>query len=205
MTTLDAGKVRDKFEVKGPAMAAEAKGFPEIPGFDRHWHLAKDDHEIAVTEMEYSLIRVLEAFGRWQRECLAAVSGDYVGGGDVATLHVIRMNDRPKSIKEIGRLMNRDDISNIQYSIRKLVKAGLIEKVSRSRSRKGVTYQTTTEGTEITEQYAILRSSVLLDFTRSVDRMDERMMRASRTLDLMTGAYEQAARTVATHPQKFDE
>ena len=36
--------------------------------FDRHWHLATTDHEIALTELEFSLFRSFEAFHRWQAE-----------------------------------------------------------------------------------------------------------------------------------------
>lgn len=169
-------------------------------GLDRHWHLAGDEHEIAVSEMEYSLMRCFEAFGHWEAECFAAVSGlQQMNGSDTAILHVIRMKERPKGIKEIGRLMNRDDIPNLQYSIRKLLKAGLVEKCAHSSHRQGVTYQATQHGREVTEAYARLRSRLLMDFTRSVSNFEEALVRSSRTLDLLSGMYEQAARIAATH------
>ncbi|MEQ9463782.1 MAG: winged helix DNA-binding protein [Haliea sp.] len=166
---------------------------------DRRWHLAETPHEVAVSELEYAIMRCNEAFTRWQAECLAAVSGIDVGGGDNALLHVIRMKERAKGVKEIARLMNRDDIPNIQYSLRKLLKAGLIEKSAQSSHRQGVTYRVTDKGYEITERYAGLRRSLLLDFTGTVHEFVPQMTDAARTLDLMSGIYEQAARIAATH------
>ncbi len=177
----------------------DSKDAKQYDGLDRRWHLASNDHEIAVAEFEYSLIRTFEAFGHWQTECLAAVTGMDMNGSDNAILHVIRMKDRPKGLKEIGRLMNRDDFPNIQYSIRKLLKTNLIEKIGSAAKRKGVTYQATAKGRKVTDDYAKLRSNLLMDFTRSVAKFEQELQASSLTLDLMSGIYEQAARIAATH------
>lgn len=174
-------------------------------GLDRRWHLASDDHEIMVAELEYALIRTWEAFGRWQSECLAAVTGLDVSGSDNAMLHIIRLKDRPKGIKEIARLMNRDDLPNIQYSLRKLQQAKLIERVGGDSKRKGATYRVSEKGRIITDQYAQLRGKLLIGFTRSVTNLERDLDNASITLDLMAGIYEQAARIAATHRTKMPE
>ncbi|MFQ5347241.1 MAG: winged helix DNA-binding protein [Rhodothalassiaceae bacterium] len=166
---------------------------------DRHWHLATDDHEVALAEFEYSVMRAFEGFARWQAECLAAVTGLQMGGGDNAILHVIRMKDRPKGAKEIARLLNRDDLPNIQYSLRKLVKAGLITKRGGGSHRQGVRYETTAQGRAVTERYAAVRRALLVAFTRSAGGLDAALEDATRTLELMAGIYEQAARIAATH------
>lgn len=171
----------------------------DYKGLDKRWHLAKDDHEIAVSELEYSLIRTAEAFRRWQSECLAAVTGMDMSGADNEILHIIRMKDRPKGVKEIARFMNRDDLPNIQYSIRKLQKAGLIRKTSDKNRRKGVTYAVTPDGTRVSDAFAEIRSKLLMGFTRNVPDMEKELEHAARTMDLMAGIYEQAARTAATH------
>lgn len=71
-------------------------------------------------------MRTFEGFGRWQSECLASVSTLAATGPENALLHIIRMNERPKGIKDLVRLTNRDDVPNIQYSLRKLIGAGLV-------------------------------------------------------------------------------
>lgn len=185
--------------------ATHARDAGDFKGLDRRWHLATDAHEVAVTELEYSLIRTSEAFRRWQSECLAAVTGLDMSGADNEILHIICMKDRPKGVKEIARLMNRDDLPNIQYSIRKLQKADMIRKTSDKNRRKGVTYAATPHGKEVSEQFAQVRRSLLMGFTRNVPDMEGQLEEAARTLDLMAGIYEQAARTAATHRLKVED
>lgn len=164
---------------------------------DFTWHLAADQPEVAATEFEFALMRTFESFGRWQSECLVASAGYVASGPDNAMLHVIRMNDRAKTIKEIARLLNRDDIPNIQYSIRKMVTDGLISK--QGSSRTGVTYEATEKGREITDRYAQIRRSQLIAAIRDVPEFSGRLREAERTLNILSGLYEEAARVVATH------
>src|SRR5579872_7614860 len=99
-----------------------------VQRLDKHWHLATDEFEVGVTELEFAVFRVSAAFERWQADCLGCCLGQSYSGTDTALLHVIRMHERPKSISELARLLKRDDVANIQYGTRKLLKAGLIEK-----------------------------------------------------------------------------
>ena len=98
---------------------------------ERPWHLAASDAERVMAEFEHALICLGEAFGRYNLQGLAGASGDTsFSGQDNMVLHIIATLDRPKSLSDISRFMNRDDLANIQYSLRKLMKAGLIEKAS---------------------------------------------------------------------------
>ncbi len=171
---------------------------------DSRWHLARNPREITVTELEFSLIRATSAFDRWQAECLAAVAHQQLGSTDNAILHVIRLKERPKTTTEIARLLNRDDVANLQYSIRKLQDAGLIERC-RAGKRKGTSYRVTQRGMVITEEYAVLRSNLLMNLIPSVERWDEQVQGAKRILDLMRGIYDQAALVLATHRSLREE
>ncbi|MDQ0393396.1 winged helix DNA-binding protein [Labrys monachus] len=170
-------------------------------GLDRHWHLARTVPEIDVAELEYALMRAFEAFGRWQAECLATVIDLAASGPENAMLHIIRMNDRPKTIKDLARLSNREDIPNIQYSLRKLIGAGLVER--RGSGRSGVTYSVTERGRQVTDRYAQVRASLLIEALSSLPDFGARLQEATKTLELMTGIYEQVARTAATHRRGF--
>lgn len=166
-------------------------------GISFEWHLAGDEVEVATTELEFALMRAFEGFGRWQSECLASVSELSASGPENALLHIIRMNDRPKSIKELARLTNRDDIPNIQYSLRKLVGAGLVEK--QGSGRTGVTYNATEDGILVTDTYSALRRTLLIDEIRSLPGFADKLHDAVRTLNALTGIYEEVARVAATH------
>ena len=96
---------------------------------DKSWHLADTKDEVSVTEFEFQLWRAFNSFIQWQEDCQRYICGDDLGVHDIALLHIIRMNDRPKTIYEIGRLLGRDDPNNIQYSIGKLLKKGFVEKM----------------------------------------------------------------------------
>lgn len=164
---------------------------------DRRWHLAQTAAEVDTTELEFALMRAFEGFGRWQSECLAGVCDLAATGPENAMLHIIRMNDRPKSLKEIARLMNRDDVPNLQYSLRKLLGAGLIVRLGAGRS--GVTYDCTDEGRRVTEDYAVLRRKLLLSEIADMPGFAQRLAEAGRTLNLLSGVYEEIARVAATH------
>jgi predicted MarR family transcription regulator len=164
---------------------------------DRSWHLARTPQEMDVAEIEYALIRCFEAFGHWQAECLASVAEISASGPENALLHMIRMNDRPKSVRDLAHMANRDDIPNIQYSLRKLIKGGMVVKSGSGRS--GVTYETTERGREVTDRYADVRADLLIESVARVPDFAKRLQAAAHTLDLMTGIYEHAARIAATH------
>lgn len=171
-------------------------------GFDQHWHLSTTDTEIALTELEFSLFRSFEAFSRWQSECLATVTGEAMSGTDNAILHMVRMRARPKSIKEIAMLLNRDDMPNLQYSVRKLLNNDLIAKAGSSNQRKSARYVVTDKGIQVTDDFADIRRRVLVEF---LEHRHDDLNTAGRTLELMAGIYDQAARIAATHRSSSEE
>lgn len=175
----------------------DGRAEPPIPGLDWHWHLAESAVEVDTTELEFALMRTFEGFGRWQSECLASVCELAATGPENALLHIIRMNERPKSIKDLARLTNRDDVPNIQYSLRKLIGAGLV--LRKGAGRSGVTYEVTDEGRRVTDDYGALRRRLLLQAIANVPGFSDRLAEATRTLNLLSGIYEEIARVATTH------
>jgi predicted MarR family transcription regulator len=174
-------------------------------GVDRRWHLSTSDHEVAISEFEFSIFRIFAAFTRWMDDLAASCQGSAdqpLSGIDFSILNVIRMHDRPKGISEVGRLLNRDDVSNIQYSIRKLTKVGLIVKVGEKGQKKGVVYTTTDAGVTATNRYAKYRRELLLPLTKSISADEEKIVELSTILTLLSGIYDQAACVAATHREK---
>ena len=166
-------------------------------GFDYRWHLAQSAVEVDTTELEFALMRTFEGFGRWQSECLASVCDLAATGPENALLHIIRMNERPKTIKDLARLTNRDDVPNIQYSLRKLIGAGLV--LRHGAGRSGVTYQVTDEGRRVTDEYGVLRRRLLLAEIAGLPGFSDRLAEATRTLNVLSGLYEEISRVAATH------
>jgi len=179
-------------------MAASRNARHGAKGLDKHWHLATDEFEVGLTELEFSIFRVSAAFERWQADCLGCCHGQPFSGTDTALLHVIRMHERPKSISELARLLKRDDLSNLQYGTRKLLKAGLIEKSRQAGSKKDVTYQVSALGRDVTDRYAGFRKELLISMTRATAGTTD-FESLARALNMMAAMYDQASCVAATH------
>ena len=109
------------------------KGSSLDQGIYKDWHLGGTRHEALTTELEWAVIRFEQAF---QRFCIQL--GGMCGLGDLSyselvLLHVIRMQDSPKTATILARQLNMDGITNIQYSLRKLIKLKLVTKIKGSR------------------------------------------------------------------------
>ena len=174
----------------------------EEPIFDKHWHLARSDEELVFTELEFSLLRISAAFDRWQKDCLACCIDGGLSGTDNSVLHIIRMHDRAKSISGVARHMNRDDISNLQYSLRKLTKAGLIERAGPNDSKRSAAYKVTAEGARVSDLFAQFRRELLLPLTESIKDLDVDILVASRILNIISGLYDHASAVAASHRHK---
>lgn len=168
----------------------------------RNWHLAKNNSEFLLTEFEWSLIRLYEAFTRWVSTTSSVLIDEDIKFSEHMILHVIRMNDRPKNSVTIARMMNRDDVANIQYSLRKLEAAKLISK-SKEKSGKTFAYTVTEKGQKITESYADIRSDLLVRAIGTISNIDERMADMTQLVGVLTGIYEEMARSSATFSAQY--
>lgn len=182
---------------KGAVIEATERRSPMKSKYYRNWHLANDETEFKVTELEFSLMRVLEAFARWVAAADEMVGLSELKHAEHIILHVIRMQNRPKSGATIARLLNRDDLPNIQYSLRKLESAGLIQK-NKEAGTKNHSYSITKNGEKLTNEYSKLRSEILIRRFRSLTDFDERVEDATELLSIITGIYEESARTSVT-------
>ena len=89
-------------------------------------------------------------------------------------LHIIRLHDRPKSATMIANLLNRDDIQNVQYSLRKLLGYQLVSK-SRAAKSNVHSYQITDQGRARVRQYAHFRRQGLIGQTNAIRAIDQRL------------------------------
>lgn len=161
----------------------------------RNSHLAASESELPFTEFELALHHIAEAFSHWSVELNTFVGGGTLPVQDVSVLQVIRMRDCPKSAVEIGKYLNREDAANILYSLRKLERSGLIEKVGDA--PRQIAYQVTPLGRGVTERYASLRREVLLNLIGSLSEPRQLLEGVTKRMWLLAGLYEQAARNIS--------
>src|SRR5579864_2496180 len=166
----------------------------ERPG---SWHLARTQTERRLSEFEFRLERLAQAYYRWKAACLSAVCDVPLTGDDVAVLNVVRMGDEPKRLSEIGQLVNRVDVPNLQYATRKLMRAGLIE-TEGSSSRKETRYRATEKGRAVTEAYAALRGTTMPPMLDALDGWAANLETTSVQMDLLASLYGQAAQVAIT-------
>jgi predicted MarR family transcription regulator len=158
------------------------------------WHLSKTPLEAATTELEWALLRWREAFTRYNLHALNTIGLPEVSPAEMLILHIIRLHDRPKSATMIANLLNRDDIQNVQYSLRKLVSMGLAEKV-RDKAGKYNNLAATARGRQACDDMAAIRTQLLIADVAQLDNGEELLLQAARTVSMLTGLYDSAGRT----------
>lgn len=162
------------------------------------WRLAQTPKELAFAEFQHALICLSEAFYRYAGRNLALISGDArFNGQDSVILNAINAGERPKSVTDIQHFTNRNDVANIQYSLRKLQAAGLIERAPRNEGR-GTTYRLTATGLGIAEAYATARRELLDRFPQEEGQLLARLADGTELMAVLTGLYDQVSRLSMT-------
>jgi predicted MarR family transcription regulator len=162
-------------------------------------HLASSADEAALTDLELTLFRTYIAFDNWQHLSQSTVAGNIaLNKLETMILNMIRIRERPKSIPEIALVLNRDDVPNLQYALRKMEKMDLIKRYE-DENRKNKKYVVTELGLELTEKHAELRRSLLTSMVTSVSDWKEQAEKASQLMNILLGMYEQASAMVTFH------
>lgn len=158
------------------------------------WHLGRTTPEADLANVEFALMAASAAFIRYVEQIAQLVGEPTLSYNEITILHVIRMYERPKDATTIARFVNRDDLPNVQYTLRKLVSEGLVKK---TRSGVSAHYETTTLGTDWTERYAALRAKLLVDQMTADEMSGATLESIARRLTRLTVLYESSSRSAA--------
>lgn len=159
--------------------------------------LARTDRERTFMEFEQALICSSEAFYRFAGAIFGPAGPKLkLTGQECVILQQLMFMPRPRSVSELSRFTNRDDISNIQYSLRKLVSAGLIEKVPGSTNRD-TRYRPTQAGRDLTEQLVASRRELLIQPSLRIPHIEAQLKSVTQSLSLLTGMYDHTSRVLA--------
>src|SRR3990167_4266280 len=169
---------------------------------DKSWHLSQEPEEAKVTAFEFQLWRVFYGFLKWQEDCQQCVANETLSGYELALLHLVRMNEQPKTIYELSRLLNRDDPNNIQYGLGKLIKLGLIKKVKAESLKKALAYQITVKGKQNTDAYRNARCDILIKLFKNHGFEKLKIEEMTQILMTMKGIYDEACRLAASYKQE---
>lgn len=148
-----------------------------------------------LSEFEYGLVIVNNAFHRWMQRCMAATGHRDFGPLDVLVLHNVNHRQRAKRLGDICFHLNIEDQHTVSYALKKLLKAKLIEGEKRS---KETFYRTTAEGAKVCRRYRAVREQCLLSAFQNL-KDDPKEIRAIATrMRILSGLYDQAARAASS-------
>ncbi len=150
------------------------------------WHLS---------EFEYGMIIANNAFSRWMVRCMNAAGYTDFSPLDVLVLHNVNHRKREKRLIDICFVLHIEDHHTVNYSLKKLMKLELIEKVKRG---KEIFYSTTDEGDKVCKKYREIRERCLTSVYRSLEQEGEEVSQAAALLRLLSGLYDQASRAAAS-------
>lgn len=148
-----------------------------------------------MSEFEYGLIIAHNAFSRWMTRCMTASGFRDFSPLDVLVVHNVNHRDREKRLVDICFMLNIEDQHTVNYALKKLVKAGLIDGEKRG---KEIYYATTELGKKTCEAYRVVRERCLIPSLSAIDQEDNELSHAAALLRLLSGIYDQASRAAAS-------
>lgn len=152
-------------------------------------------HSAEMSEFEFGLIVAGNAFQRWITHCMSAAGLKDLTALDVLVLHHVSHRARDKRLADIAFIMNVEDTHLINYALKKLQGLGV---VASSKNGKEVTYGPTDAGKEFVARYREIRESCLIHALRADDALNHDIGELARLLRVLSGIYDQAARSAAS-------
>ncbi|TNF20564.1 MAG: MarR family transcriptional regulator [Rhodobacteraceae bacterium] len=148
-----------------------------------------------LSELEFGLIIVNNAFSRWMTRCMAAAGHPDLSPLEILILHNVNHRARDKRLSDICFLLNIEDSHTVNYALRKLLKAGLLESEKRG---KEVFYRTSPDGIALCTDYRDVRRQCLLDSLAATELSGTELRDLARNLRALSGHYDQASRAAAS-------
>jgi len=166
---------------------------PDIGPVVSSAHLA-DSALPALSEVEFALTMMNQAYQRWMVRCITAAGGPAMSPLEVLILHLVHHRGRPKTLAEVCLILNIEDTHLANYAIKKLTQAKLLEA---GRKGKEKTVQITEAGAALCGRYKEVREALLVRAARQLGHDPEDMSRVASLLRALSGSYDQAARAAA--------
>lgn len=157
-------------------------------------HLA-DGAMPALSEMEFAMTILNNAFQRWMVRCMGAAGISGLGPLDVHILHASNHRGREKTLSDICMMLNIEDTHLVSYALKKLEASGLIETGRRGKEK---TVRVTAEGARACQRYRDVREAVLVESIRSLAVDEGEVARIAALMRALSGQYDQAARAAAS-------
>ncbi len=149
----------------------------------------------ALSEFEFGLMMMMNAFQRWMVRAMIAAGVQDVSPLDVMVLNAVQHRARPKRLADICLVLNVEDTHTVSYAIKKLERAKLV-KSGKAGKEKVVTI--TPAGEAACARYRDIRETLLVKAVKSLGVPEERLSEIASTMRVLSGHYDQAARSAAS-------
>jgi predicted MarR family transcription regulator len=154
-------------------------------------YLSPNATAATLTRLELALMRSAASFTRWVPELHKFATGEQLTFQDAAIMHCIRLRGGSTTLAEMLIFLHRHDLAAVQYSLRKLEKAGLVRR-AKGPQRREIYYFITDKGRQQTVDYAAMRAKLLIRLCEEVVGFESSMAIAAAALERLTGIYDQA-------------
>lgn len=158
-------------------------------------YMSQSELAAELTRVELAMMRTIEAFSRWCSVLHKTVANAHLSYRDIALLHAIRMCGGAQNLSELLMFLNRNDVSTLQYSLKKLEQENLVQRVT-GNSKREAGYVLTKQGHAATEKYAEIRFEILISLVDDVRDFGPKLEAAASAIERLTGAYDQATQSV---------
>jgi predicted MarR family transcription regulator len=157
-------------------------------------HLA-DGQVPALSEVEFALTVLHNAFQRWIVRCMSASGVPGLAAIDVLVLHAANHRGRDKTLADICMMFNVEDTHIVAYALKKLEGLNLI---STGRRGKEKTVKVTQAGAEACSRYREVREALLTSSVKGLSFDEADMSHVAALMRALSGQYDQAARAAAS-------
>ncbi len=163
-------------------------------------HIVSSDHLASpeawqLSELEYAMTMSYNAFTRWMTHCMAAAGQRDLSPLDILILHNVNHRAREKRLSDIVFTLNIDDSHTVNYSLKKLMKAKLVES---KKNGKEIFYKTTDDGEKLCQTYRDVRQACLVDAATATNQNFDEASHCALLLRSMSGLYDQASRAASS-------
>ena len=148
-----------------------------------------------LSEFEFGLIIANNAFSRWMVRCISAAGVKDMAPVDVLVLHHVNHRDHEKRLSDICFVLNMEDTHVVGYSVKKLMRMGLVTSAKRG---KEVYYSTSEKGAKLCMRYREVREACLMPGFSGEQEENSRLGDLARLLRTLSGRYDQAARAASS-------
>jgi predicted MarR family transcription regulator len=149
----------------------------------------------ALSEIEFGLVMLNNAFSRWIVRCMAAAGVPDLSAVDILVLHNINSRNKPKTLADIALVLNIEDTHVVTYSLKKLERLKLIKSGKRGKEKL---VMVTESGAEACRRYKAMRETLLVQSVLSTEVSAEALSAIAGRLRALSGHYDQAARAAAS-------